>query len=387
MHWPEQPIESLPAFHPPHCPWAPCPSHVSSSPFRFRRHGTYATVCHPAPIPRFVCLVCRRSFSQQTFSTSYYLKLPHLSAPIAAGLVAGSAHRQIARSLACAPTTVTRRAARLGRHCLLLHAHLLDALSLIREPLVYDHFESFAHSQDEPCGFGTLVGHRTWFVYRLDFAPHRRAGRSTPAQKQRQGRLWSHSLRREDPYRAACASSFASVLDRLPLASPHRVYCDGKPSYLRALGRVPFRHRLDLRVHPNPKRGPKGSLRSAEARARDRALFPVDLLHGLLRHSAAHHRRETIAFARRHNAALERLALFAVWRDVVKRRSERDLRSRTPAMGLGLSKKPWEWERVFAQRLFVWKYALVELWRRIYRREIDTRGLTVNARHTLKNAV
>jgi hypothetical protein len=68
----------------------------------------------------------------------------------AAGLNAGSAHRQLARSLGCAPSTVTRLAARLGRHAPLLSALLLDPLDGIREPVVFDHFESFArHSGRE----------------------------------------------------------------------------------------------------------------------------------------------------------------------------------------------------------------------------------------------
>jgi hypothetical protein len=52
-------------------------------------------------------------------------------------------------------------------------------------------------------------------------------------------------------------------------------------------------------------------------------MFAVDVLHGLWRHSSANHRRETIAFARRANAIMERGYLFAVWRNFVKARTER----------------------------------------------------------------
>jgi hypothetical protein len=330
-------------------------------------------------------LSCGRTFSRQTFTTSYYLKRPELSAPIAAALVAGSAHRPVARSLHCAPTTVTRRAARLGRHCLLLHGLLIKSLSAISEPLVYDHFESFAHSQDEPCGLGTLAGHRSWFVYAVDFAPHRRTGKATPAQKRRQLRLFGHRGRCPDTYRAACRESFTCVRDLLP-PHPLTVNLDSHRSYPRALCEPPFRGRLRLNVHPNPKRGPKGSPRSPLALARDRAMFPLDLLHTLLRHSLAHHRRETIAFGRRHNALLERLFVFALWRNLVKGRSERKAKSPTPAMVLGLSTEPWGWERVFAKRLFPWRVSVPDSWRRIYERGIDTRGLPFNARHNLTNA-
>jgi FixJ family two-component response regulator len=60
---------------------------------------------------------------------SYYSKRPELLVPIVAGLVGGSAHRQIARTLGCAPSTVTRSAARLGRHAMLLLATARRALA------------------------------------------------------------------------------------------------------------------------------------------------------------------------------------------------------------------------------------------------------------------
>ena len=113
MHWPSTPVEHRGAFQPPFCPHRECPEHRRTSPgYRFRRHGVYASRKR-SRVPRFLCLTCRRTFSRQTFAVSYYRKRPELMRPVAAALVAGSAHRQIARSLECAPTTVTRLAERL----------------------------------------------------------------------------------------------------------------------------------------------------------------------------------------------------------------------------------------------------------------------------------
>ena len=113
---------------------------------------------------------------------SYYLKRPELLLPVAAGLEAGSAHRQIARSHGCAPSTVTRLSQRLGRHALLFHVLALDHLGPLRETLVADHFEAFARTQDYPFGVATLVGAHSHFLYSLDPAPHARTGRVSPAQ-------------------------------------------------------------------------------------------------------------------------------------------------------------------------------------------------------------
>jgi hypothetical protein len=111
-------------------------------------------------------------------------------------------------------------------------------------------------------------------------------------------------------------------------------------------------------------------------------MFPVDSLHGLLRHSECHHRRETIAFGRRTNAVLERLFLAAAWRNFVKGVSERKPDRTTPAMKLGLASEPWSFGRVLARRLFPDRVILPPGWLEIYRRRWITPG-GPNARHDL----
>jgi hypothetical protein len=161
---------------------------------------------------------------------------------------------------------------------------------------------------------------------------------------------------------------------------------DGHPSYRQSLERHLQRRRIRHRAYPNPPRGPKGSPRSPEAVERDEQMFAVDLLHGLTRHSLAHHRRETIAFGRRHNSVVERMFLMVVWRNLVKRVSERRSRSGTPAMLLGLTDEPWSWPRVLARRLFPWRVRVPESWMKIYRRLWITPTLGRNRRHELKHA-
>jgi hypothetical protein len=115
-------------------------------------------------------------------------------------------------------------------------------------------------------------------------------------------------------------------------------------------------------------------------------MFPSDLLHALLRHTAKHHTRETIAFPRRHNAELESGFVHAAWRNFVKRRSERKPDRRTPAMLLKLARRPWSWKRVLGKRLFAGHHTLPEAWQRLYRREWTTAELGNNVRHTLRHA-
>jgi transposase-like protein len=384
MDCPKTPVDRLQEFRPPFCPHSDCPAHYSGRRFRYSRQGSYF---HKSGrrVRRFRCSTCGRGFSQRTFSPDYYLKRPELLVPVFLGLVAGSANRQIARSLGCAPSTVTRLSARIGRHCMLFMARALAELQgTLSEPVSFDHLESFEFTQDYPFGIGTPVGRESWFVYGFDPAPHGRGGRLSPAQQKR--------LRKRPPRdrRGGYIGSTDRVLDLLvgllPEGEQLHLASDDKPQYRQAARRHPASSRIVLAQFSNPPPAPKGEKRSPEGRARDRALYPVDELHALIRHSAAHHRRETIAFGRRLNALMERMAGLVVWRNFVKGRSERKPDRTTPAMRLGLADGPWSGRRIFSRRFFPSREHLPPIWRVLYQRDWTTPVLPSNTRHRLRHA-
>jgi len=390
MNWPRRSRETTPReqFQPPHCPHRCCPQHRIESPherFRYKRNASYLRKCDGRRIARFRCNACGRGFSSQSFAVSYYAKRPELIRPTAKALCAGSAHRQIARSLGCSHSTVNRIAARLGRHCMLLQALALEHLDGIHEPVVLDAFETFVSSQLDALGLATPVGHQSWFVFGVDPAPHRRGGRLTPSQRRKLKRR-----KKPLPARGGVKQSFSRVFDLLELVmAPDEhltLYSDKHPACPAALAAHALASRTTLLVFPNPQRGPKGSPRSLEARLRDAAMFPVDLLHRLLRHTGAHHRRETIAFGRRINAVVEGVWVVVVWRNFVKGRSERKPDRRTPAMLKGLADAPWSWERVLAQRLFPDRIRVPKAWMKVYRRDWDTEEAGPMTRHRRVNA-
>jgi len=381
MDWPRTPVDRLQEFKPPFCPRDWCRYHTDPVGFRWYKNGSNKNA-RGFRNQRYVCKGCGSSFSRKAFSITYYLKRPELLRPVAAGLQAGSAHRQIARTQGCAPSTVTRMSARLGRHAMLLHCKSLEALGKqLEESVVLDHFETFELTQDLPFGVATVVGSESWFVYGIDPAPHARAGKRSPAQQRRCER------RAPRPTRGGYLGSTSRTLDRLlALKRPGRelrIVADGMRAYDRAVARHPEGRKIRLENHPVPERGPKGTRRSRRAVARDRAMFPADTLHGLLRHSLAAHKRETIAFGRRLNAILERLFLTTVWRNFVKHRSERRPDRTTPAMWLGLTDRPWTWTRVLGRRLFPARERIDPEWMRLYRRAWPTPELPSNTRHRL----
>ncbi len=367
-----------PKFTPPFCPNAKCLAHYDSSTFRWFRHASYPT--RLGRVSRFRCRDCNSTFSSSTFSTTYYLKQPYLLALVAAGLVAGSAQRQLARSLRCSHQTVSNLAARLGRHALLFQTQALRHVAQINERVIYDDFETFAYSQDAAMGIGTAVGSSSYFLFGIEATRHRGPGA-----------LVKRGKPLEEPDRFACSYSDAiqRTLDRLlglvPADESLQFILDGHPGYIRGIRKHPGQERVEYHVFKNPKNRRKGEPRSPEARRRDAAHFASDLCHKLLRHSLADHRRETIAHGKRHNAVMERVALFMIWRNFSKHRSERKP-GETPAMRLGLTDRPLDWTDLLKERLFLSRIPLSPSWLHVYKRAWITPEVGANTRHDLVHA-
>lgn len=357
-------------FVPPFCPRTDCRFHRCAEGWRYRRHGTYARDCQPRRIQRYRCLHCRRTFSSQTFATTYYLKRPELLEPFFFRLLGCSGHRQLAREARCAPTTVMGQAARLGRHALLFLAQQRPPAPC-PEPLVVDGFESFAYSQYQPLHLNLAVGATSHFIYGFTHARLRRKGRMRAAQKRRRAALEARHGR-ADP-RALEHAMVALLRLAVPQPQPLTVRSDQHPAYPRAFRRLAG---YAIRHEPTP---------SVAARTPGNPLFPVNLLDLLLRHNSASHKRESIAFAKRHQAVIERAALLLLWRNYSKPFSENH-GGGTPAMRLGLRPGPLSPRAILKERLFPARVPLPPPWERYYRRLEDTPGIRNPRRHALKLA-
>ena len=357
-------------FVPPFCPRSSCRYHACPDGWRYARHGHYARQCAPHLIRRFRCGHCRVTFSSQTFATSYYLKRPELQEPLFFRLLACSGHRQIAREARCAPTTAMRQSARLGRHALLFLARHRPPGPLA-EPLVVDGFESFAFSQYQPLHLNVAVGATSHYAYGFTHARLRRKGRMSERQRRRRAQLEARHGR-ADP--KAIERGMAQLL---ALAAPQpqalTVRSDEHPAYPRALRRLAG---YAIRHECTP---------SVAARTTGNPLFPVNLLDLLLRHNNAHLKRESIAFAKRHQAVIERAALLLLWRNFSKPFSETH-GGGTPAMRLGLRATPLSPRELLKERLFPARVPLPQPWAEYYGRLEDTPGIANPVRHTLKRA-
>jgi transposase-like protein len=349
-------------FHPPHCPNPDCDHHRTPADWHFVRCGTRLRHRDGRRLPTFLCRHCRRRFSSATFSTSYWLKRPELLAPIAQLANEGAALRQIARTLGTTHATVARHLARLDRHGLLFHLSHLPGCQ-IREPLVVDGFESYAHSQFFPFHVNLAVGADTWTVYSFTVAPLRRKGAMTPGQKRKRAEL-EHRFGRPNP-KAVELTMAALLQPLLPRLAGHtlHLHSDDHPAYPRALDRLRRRVGDCPRIvhHVTP---------STVRRTQHNPLFPVNLTDLLIRHAQANHHRETIAFSKCLQGVIDRLATFIVWRNYIKKRREKAAGPpETVAMRAGLAEQPLTWRQILRRRLFPGRIDLTPAWRQYYLRQ------------------
>jgi len=355
-------------FVPPHCPNPSCPQHLPRPGWHYKRIGFFTRHCAPQRIQRYLCLHCRRSFSTQTFSVSYWLKKPQFLSSLFYRVLACSGYRQIARELAVSPSTVEGQVARLGRHCLLFQHRMRP---VPQEPVVLDGFESFEYSQYFPCHFHVLVGAESHFFYGFTDSPLRRKGSMTGFQRRRRTEL-EEQLGRPDP-----GSIRHEVAELLRLCGLDRgsitLHSDDHPAYPRAFRALPD---VTILHHVTS---------SLERRTTSNPLFPVNLLDLLIRHGSANHKRETIAFSKRRQSAVERLFILQVWRNFVKQFSERR-GGGTPAQRIGLCERALRVKEILKSRLFPSQIRLPARLVTYYRRETKTPALGVNRAHRLSYA-
>jgi len=354
-------------FHPSYCPNPQCPHHLLGTQGHFPRWGRYVRRSDGRSFQCFRCHECHHIFSTRAFSTTYWLRRRDLLRPIAALSAEGPALRQIARLLKITHATVSRHLNRAGRQCSLLHQDILSQVS-ISEPLVIDGFESFEFSQYFPFHLNLAVGKDSWFIYHFTDSPLRRKGRMNPAQKLKRAQLET-TLGRPDP-KAVELAIFHLLADLLPKTSPQQtlgLHSDDHPAYPRALRRA----LRTCQSHGIQRRVQHCVTSSKIRRTQRNPLFPVNLADLLLRHANANHRRETIAFSKRRQAAIARAMVFTVWRNTIKSQRE-NAPGQTAAMAAGILSHRLSWPEVFSRRRFPAHVALPLTWVDYYWARVKT---------------
>ena len=364
-------LTTRPDFEPPFCPNPECFYHNElRSGWPYKKIGFFTHRASPRRIQRFTCQACGRSFSTQTFSTTYWQKRPDLDSQLFTKATGCMANRQSARDLGVSPPTIDRHLARLGRHCLLLHAMMMRAAKPAAR-IVVDGFVSFEWSQFFPFHHHLAVEKETDFFLYFTDSEVRRSGTMTPEQKLRREELETQ-YGRPDP--AAVRKDMTELLEVVASGRPGTtIYSDEHKAYPRAIKAAGLM-------------GSHEVTSSRKHRGRSNPLWEVNLLDLLIRHGGANHKRETIAWSKRRQASAERMAIFLVWRNYMNGRREKNRASPTPAMARGMTQKRWTVADVLALRIFPSKVRLPSRWTEYYRRGVRTRPLGKQRRHDLKYA-
>jgi hypothetical protein len=290
--------------------------------------------------------------------------------PLFSRLLACSGLRQIAREFDVAPSTLQRQAERLGRHCLLLH-EALRPRGVVSEPLVLDGFRTLESGKYWPFDLNLLIG-VSHYVYGFNDAELRRSGTLTPGQRRRRARLErQHGRPAPQATRRAVEELVARIV---PPGATAAIHSDEHRAYAQAFRRL---QHCQIEHHTTSSHAPR-DMRNP--------LFPANLADLLLRHCGANHKRRTIAFSKRRQGALYRAAIWLVWRNYVKARSERQ-RDAPPAVALGLIERRLSVREILRVRRFPWRHRLSGWLERCYFGRIETRCLVHCCEHRLRYAV
>jgi transposase-like protein len=355
---------------PPFCPNPRCDSHHLPDTWRYKKKGFFPRSRAPRRVQRYLCQRCGRNFSTQTFSSTYWLKRPELLQRVFWGNLSCSGLRQMAREVKSSHLTIQRQLERLGRHCLLLHENLRPK-RCPTEVLVLDGFRTFEAGQYWPFDLNLLVG-ESHYVYGFNDAELRRSGTHTEGQLAKRTRLEA-AYGRPDPQ--ATRRAVEELVGRIvPERASAEIRSDEHQAYPRAMRRL-----TDRRIHHL-------TTSSKASRTPTNPLFPVNLADLLLRHGSANHKRETIAFSKRRQGALYRAAIWVVWRNYMKPRSERR-RDAPPGVAIGAIPKQLTLSEVLAQRYVPWRTSLGSWLERCYFGRIPTRRMVQRRSHDLVYAV
>jgi hypothetical protein len=278
-------------------------------------------------------------------------------------------NRQIARALKISPSSVQHHISRLARHCILFHSVQMRSVACSAE-IVVDGLERYELNQYFPFHHNVAVEPYTGFFLHHTDSPLRRKGRMTSEQRcmrkdleQRYGRPDPQAVRKG---MAELLKTVTTGRDEVLVRSDdHMAY----PPALRGLA---------CRVTHS-------TTSSQRPRNRHNPLFEVNLLDRFLRHSTAAHKRETIAWSKRRQASAEKLSIFLVWRNYMKRRRETGP-AVSPAMLKGIARRLLDIPDVLSKRLFRTRTSVSSRWGLYYDRRVETPALGVNRAHTLKYA-
>lgn len=309
------------SFRPPRCPHPECRVHADPTAGRIIGWGYFSARCRERREPRFRCLVCRRTFSRQTFRHDYRDRRPDCNARLFELLTSGVGLRQSALVLKVSPTTTQRKMRKLSRTCALLHQNLSRTMPQHRTYLL-DEEETYETASIRPLTVPIVLEDSAWFIVATGVGSIRRLAPAGTTRRGRQRRDEAKHGKRPDESRQCVGE----VLKQLRQRSPGRIQLltDQKSSYATLALEVfgdDVAHATTAGTAPRTFRNP---------------LFPINSMIAMSRDGCGRLRRKSWLVSKLAKWLRGQLAIFTVFRNYVRRRFNKDKPHETPAFLLRL---------------------------------------------------
>ena len=326
----------MPPFTPPRCPNRACPMFAAPTGRFFKRNGSYEPKCRRSPVPRFRCKSCGRGFSRQTFRHDYCDHRPELNEPLFQLLTSGVGLRQVSRLLRCGVRCPQQKLAKMGLTLAQLRDNLCPRLAGGRA-FVMDEEETYEAASIRPLTMPVVIDRETWFLVAEDVGSIRRLARPGTRRRAAQDTEETKRGRRADESRACTERVLRALAGKCPEGRV-LLQTDMKSSYATLARRI-FGARL---VHETTS--------SRRVRDKHNPLFPINVTLAMTRDNCGRLRRRSWLVTKQAERLRNHLQLFAVYRNFVRRRFNRDAAADTPARLLGLVPRNLEAGEVLAWR-------------------------------------
>lgn len=309
-------------FVPPFCPSPKCSQHAHPEGRFFLRHGTFVAACHPEPVQRFRCRVCRITFSTQTFRQDYRDRRPGLNQPVFELLASGIGFRQIGRLHRISVSAVQRKALKIGVQQHFLHENLSHCLP-VGSVFVLDEEETFETSSIRRVGVAMVVEQESWFIVATATGSLRRLAKPGTARRRWQEREEQCHGKRPDES-SQCVRSVLAALRQKVGDRAIVLHTDQKSSYGRIAEEI-FGHLVrHERTSGKAPRTPWNPL------------FPINSMQAISRDLVGALRRQSWLHAKKASKLPARLAIFVAIKNYQRKRFTRDKEDKSPAVHLNL---------------------------------------------------
>jgi hypothetical protein len=167
------------------CPNPDCPNHEieENDNSWYMKKGSHHTKAF-GKVQRYICRLCNRGFSDQTFSLNYYLKIKTDFREMFKQFNSSNSDCFTARHFDMSFDSLQIRRNRLARNALFFQSRIMENVN-ISESLCADGLETYTCSKYYPVNINILMGRESGFLYYFTESHQRRKGRMTEYQKQK----------------------------------------------------------------------------------------------------------------------------------------------------------------------------------------------------------